>query len=146
MFGALFALMVSTGLRSGEARAIRLQQIDRVRGGLVIDQSIDARHRIISHLKKGNDDDPRLRVVLVPSRAMMYLDWWMDAAPRTEEGMDLVFSYRGRLVRKDHLVDRFALGIVAAGIDTTGRKLTPHALRYTYNTRCADSSWRRLCG
>jgi len=134
MFGALFALMLSTGMRSGEGRAVRYSQIDKKRSGVIINQAFDARERIITHLKKGDDDDPRLRAVIVPGRAMRAVEWWMDAAPR-HEGEDLVFMFRGGSIRKEHLGARFALGLENAEIKTEGRKVTPHALRYTYTTR-----------
>jgi integrase len=135
MFGALFALILSTGMRSGEGRAVRREQIDRKRFGLIIDQSVDSKNRIVGHLKKGGEDDPRLRVAIIPARAMKILDWWLKVAPPIPS--DLIFSYRGETITKEHLGARFALGLDRAGIDKEGRKLTPHALRYTYNTRMA---------
>jgi hypothetical protein len=135
MFGALFALILSTGMRSGEGRAVRREQIDRKRFGLIIDQSVDSKNRIVGHLKKGGEDDPRLRVAIIPARAMKILDWWLKVAPPIPT--DLIFSYRGETITKEHLGARFALGLDRAGIDKEGRKLTPHALRYTYNTRMA---------
>jgi integrase len=134
MFGALFALMLSTGMRSGEARAVRYSQIDRKRSGVIINQAFDARERVITHLKKGDDDDPRLRAVIVPDRAMRALGWWIKTAPKHESD-DLVFVFRGGAIRKEHLTNRFALGLKNAEIKTEGRKVTPHALRYTYTTR-----------
>lgn len=135
MFGALFLLMLATGARSGEARAIRYSQIDRKRAGLIIDQSLDAKQRIVGHLKKGDDDDPRLRASIIPSRAMRALEWWIAAAPPPKSDDDLVFMFKGKHVTKDHLVARFATGLKNAKVNTVGRRITPHALRYTYTTR-----------
>jgi integrase len=46
-----------------------------------------------------------------------------------------LFTYRGHPIAGGYLDDRWERGLKAAGISTVGRKLTPHALRYTYNTR-----------
>jgi len=67
------------------------------------------------------------------TRAMEMLDWWIERASKTDTG--LIFSYRGHSINKDHLVARFSTGLENAKIDHADRKLTPHALRYTYNTR-----------
>lgn len=133
MFGAMFCLMVSTGLRSGEVRAITWEQIDRQRGGLIVDKALNPRTCEVQHLKMGSDDDPRLRVVLIPAFALTVLDWYLAEKPQDDTGF--IFTYKGRPIRKEHIGNRFASGLASASIDTENRKLTPHSLRYTYNTR-----------
>jgi integrase len=135
LFGTIFMLMLSTGMRSGEARAIRKASIDEAHSGIIIDQSVNSQQELVPHLKKGSGDDPRLRVVLVPSRAMRALKAWIEAMPYSDDKTGLVFLHRGRILGKNQLCKRFAAVISAAGVEVETRKLTPHALRYTYITK-----------
>jgi integrase len=49
---------------------------------------------------------------------------------------ELVFTFEGRRIRSEYLEDRFTLGLKNAGINLEqGRVLTPHSLRFTYNTK-----------
>ncbi|MDR3337173.1 MAG: hypothetical protein LBT16_08225 [Treponema sp.] len=58
MFGTLFCVTVSAGLRSGEIRAI------------------DNRGQI-GLLKKGTDEDPRNRAVIIPEITLNMLERWL---------------------------------------------------------------------
>jgi integrase len=58
MFGTLFCVTVSAGLRSGEIRALHRGQISIENGGLLIDRAVDDRGEI-GPLKKSTDEDPR---------------------------------------------------------------------------------------
>ncbi|MDR1302495.1 MAG: site-specific integrase [Treponema sp.] len=160
MFGALYALMVSTGLRNGEARAIHPSQFIVFDGktietmidpagsvrqfealnlvlvyGLIVDRMYNAEGKIVKHLKKGDEaDDPKLRVTVIPEKTVKYVQHWM-MIQRTPLH-DLVFTFEGRRIRSEYLEDRFALGLKNAGIHLEqGRVLTPHSLRFTYNTK-----------
>jgi integrase len=91
--------------------------------------------KIVMHLKKGDEeDDPRLRVAVIPEKTVWYLKQWLSVRPASGPE-ELLFSYQGRRIRSEYLEDRFAAGLRNAGIRTEGRVLTPHSLRYTYNTK-----------
>jgi len=72
MLGAAFCLAVSAGLRSGEVRAVHRDQLIRKQlpygawlYGLIVDRSYDAKMDLGS-LKKGTEEDPRYRAVMIP--------------------------------------------------------------------------------
>ena len=149
MFGVLYALIASTGLRSGEARAISPSQLIMTDGkkiakmidnieiinpiyGLMIDRMYDAAGEIVEHLKKGDEDDPKLRVAVIPNKTVGYLKHWLKIRPES----DLLFTYKKRRIRTEYLEDRFAIGLKNAKINLENdRQLTPHSLRITYNTK-----------
>ena len=173
MFGTLFALIMSVGLRSGEARAIHPSQLIVTDGksvermlnsdgsentepfgktkkkivyGLIIDRMYNSANKIVMHLKKGTDENPKLRVTAIPEKTVKYLKHWISARP--SEPKSLLFSYQGNNksertpIRKEYLRYRFALAVKNAKIDMKigddlekTRKLTPHSLRFTYNTK-----------
>jgi integrase len=104
--------------------------------GLVIDRMYNSAGTIVMHLKKGdNEEDPKLRVAVIPEKTVQYLKQWL--AVRSLAGpQELLFSYDGRRIRPEYLEDRFAIGIKNAKIKMeNGRVLTPHSLRFTYNTK-----------
>jgi integrase len=134
MFGTLFCLTVSAGLRSGEVRAINREQICESRSGLIIDRAVDDLG-IIGPLKKATTEDPRSRAVIIPEITLKMLERWLRIMPDTEAFPGLVFPYHDKPIASYYLIDRFKYGLDNLGIDHTTRKLTVHCLRYTYNTR-----------
>ncbi|MDR2758329.1 MAG: site-specific integrase [Spirochaetaceae bacterium] len=152
MFGTLFALMLSTGLRSGEARALHPEQVIVSRRGgiipmiaestveagavygLVIDRMINSEGNLVRHLKKGDEEDPRLRVAVIPEKTVGYLKRWVMIRPAEPADL-LFFSVRGKRLRREGLQDVLERGLGNAGVALEGRRITPHSLRFTYNTR-----------
>ena len=134
MFGTLFCLTVSAGLRSGEVRALHREQISESRSGLIIDRALDDLG-VIGGLKKSTSEDTRSRAVIIPEITMKMLTRWLKIAPEIENYPGLVFPYHEKPVASYYLLDRFRFGLDNLGIDYTTRRLTVHCLRYTYNTR-----------
>jgi integrase len=134
MFGTLFCVTVSAGLRSGEIRALHREQISIANNGLVIDRAVDDRGEI-GPLKKATDDDPRSRAVIIPEITLRMLKRWLDRIPECPDYPGLVFSYRGKPIANYYILDRFRFGLDRLKIDHETRRLTVHCLRYTYNTR-----------
>jgi integrase len=134
MFGTLFYVAVSAGLRSGEARALHRNQISIENSGLAIDRAVDDLG-LIGPLKKATEEDPRSRAVIIPTVTMNMLKRWLERAPGCPDYPGLVFSYRGKPIASYYLLDRFRFGLGRLGIDHEKRRLTVHCLRYTYNTR-----------
>ena len=160
MFGTLFALMASTGLRNGEARAISPSQLILSDGekitnmagpdgriivnplgkttrkivyGLIIDRMYNQSDKIVMHLKKGNEINRKMRVAVIPEKTVKYLKHWLDIRPA--EPKDLLFSFKGHRLRGEYVMYRLNIGLKNTGINTEGRILKPHSLRYTYNTK-----------
>ena len=136
MLGAAFCLAASAGLRSGEVRAVHRDQIITKKvpriglvHGLIVDQAYDEEMQL-GMLKKGTEEDPRHRVVLLPDRTMRILKLWLEHAPETGP----IFQYHGHPLNKDHFLSRWSAGLARSGIEVEGRRLTVHALRYTFNT------------
>lgn len=134
MFGTLFCLTVSAGLRSGEVRAIHREQICESKCGLIIDRAVDDLGEI-GPLKKATEDDSRSRAVIIPDITLKMLERWLRIMPDTDTFPGLVFPYHEKPIASYYLIDRFNYGLDNLGIDHESRKLTVHCLRYTYNTR-----------
>jgi integrase len=160
MFGTLFALMVSTGLRNGEARAINPSQLilsdgkkiakmvgsdgreavnplgettEKIVYGLLIDRMYNQENKIAMHLKKGDDEkNKKMRIEVIPEKTVKYIKHWLSIRPTDT---DLLFPFNGHRLRCEYVIQRFEKGIKNAEINTEGRILKPHSLRYTYNTK-----------
>jgi len=134
MFGTLFCVTVSAGLRSGEARALHHDQISIENSGLVIDRAVDDLGQI-GLLKKATEEDPRSRAVIIPEISLKMLERWLERVPECLDYPGLIFSYRGKPIANYYILDRFRYGLKNTDIDYERRRLTVHCLRYTYNTR-----------
>jgi integrase len=134
MFGTLFCVTVSAGLRSGEIRALHRDQVSIPNSGLVIDRAVDDRGQI-GPLKEATKEDPRSRAVIIPEITMNMLKRRLERAPECSDYPGLVFSYHGKPIANYYILDRFRYGLQNTGIDYESRRLTVHCLRYTYNTR-----------
>ena len=134
MFGTLFCVTVSAGLRSGEIRALHREQVSVYHSGLVIDRAIDDQG-LIGPLKKATADDCRSRAVIIPEITLKMLERWLGHHNETSQYPGLVFPYRNKPVANYYILDRFRYGLDRLGIDHEKRRLTVHCLRYTYNTR-----------
>ena len=141
LFGAMFCLGISAGLRSGELRAISSDQIISEHladgssiHGLIVDRAVDSSGEISAKLKKGDDKDFRHRGVLLSEKTMRILGSYLNSLPELPTGP--VFLFHGHLVSKELLNARWKVGLKQANIDmSNGRRMTVHAMRYTYNTR-----------
>jgi integrase len=133
-YGLMFAVMllttVSGGLRSGEIRALCRDQVFINQSGIVVSKALDSNNKVTLP-KKGKDDNPKWRAVLLPERAIQALSWWLEVAPPS----GMLFKYAEKPVDRNLLLDRLKLGMERVGIKPEGRKLKVHSLRYTYNTR-----------
>ncbi len=129
MFGIMFKVMLHTGMRPGEGRAVMKSWIYAKYSGVFIKKQINSSGQL-ANLKKSTDEDPRYRFVKIPRRTMEMLVQWM----RDVEG-DFLFTISGKPVSKDYLVDRFRVGLKNTGIEKRGRLISPYSLRFTYRSR-----------
>ena len=152
MFGVMFRLMASTGLRPGEVRAICIDQIQQ--GGLFINRMLDTYDVERSYLKKGNAENTKQRTVLLPSKMSELLNEYVKIRPKCDSGY--IFSMHGDFIKSSTLDRRFANGLMKLKIlsfekskrengsvkivtDPT-KRLSPHSLRFTYNTYTVNSN------
>lgn len=134
LFGTLFALSGSAGLRPGEGRAVFLDQLYRQIGGMIVDRAFD-NAGILGAPKKSTEGDPRYRVSYIPERTWRMLDFWLKHRTEAEEYPGLLFAFHGAPISPYFLDERFEIGLKNAGISKVGRILTPHSLRFTYDTK-----------
>lgn len=157
-FFVFFLLMLSAGLRLGEARAVRYKQVIFDKKILVIDGFCKTDGTRTAYNKKGTQEKPKFRAVWLPDYTIKKLLEYLG--DRVMEPEDYFFSIEGRPVRKEHAEANFAKALIKAGIAHSreklklsgamnnkgkivrkqdlmpdGRKLVPHSLRYTYVSR-----------
>ncbi|WP_461254880.1 tyrosine-type recombinase/integrase [Treponema sp. R80B11-R83G3] len=153
----MFLLILSGGLRLGEARGVRYKQILFDRKILIVDGFCQKNGNRTVYNKCGSPDEPKLRVVWLPDVTIAALaEYTRNKALMPD---DFVFLYNGKVVRQETAENVFFRALVSAGIAYSkeklidlgywkkgkirkkaaaipgGRKLVPHSLRYTYVSR-----------
>ena len=145
----MFLCAISFGLRLGEAIGIKAKQFLFDYGMFVVDGFYRyEEHERTNFNKKGSAEDQKIRVVPIPDNIAPILKNYIVETNAQPE--DFVFLRYGQPIRK-HLAEKwFGRAIELAGIETEGRKLTPHSLRYTYITRMrrevAGETVRKIAG
>lgn len=92
MFGIMFRLLASTGMRPGEVRAICTDQIKP--NGIFINKMLDAYDILRTYLKKGNDDNLKQRTALLPTKMAELLDLYIAQRPKCDN--DFIFTMYGQ--------------------------------------------------
>lgn len=136
MFGVMFRLMASTGLRPGETRAICIDQIQD--GGLFINRMIDSYDVERPYLKKGSIENPKQRTVLLPSKMAELLNNYLEVRPPCKQ--NYIFSKNGTFISQGLIDARFKACLIKLGIYDASKIITPHSLRFTYNTYTVNSN------
>jgi len=129
--GLFFLVLASTGIRSGEARALAWRQVLWAEGALLVDRAVKGGDMEIGPTKTGET-----RVVLLPSRTMAELTAWRGEQEWNEPD-DLVFAGAiGRRIPMSAaaISHTFPIALARAGISREGRNLVVHSFRHTYNT------------
>ena len=130
-FATIIFFMLGTGVRGGELRAIKKEQI--INGNcLLLSHMIDAKTNRVDHLKKGNDLNKKWRVTIIPQRVLNMLDE-LDKF-ETYKQTDYLFEVNGEPIKPNYINRRFVLTLEKNGINCKERNITAHSLRYTYNT------------
>lgn len=120
-----FMLLASTGLRSGELRALRWLNVLSGRA-LYVDSSLDQMSRLKS-TKTGV-----ARCVLLPARAAIMLEEWRELA-KWKAPADFIISLRQGVPHDRAWLARTLPGAMErAKIDRTGRNLVVHSFRHTF--------------
>ena len=128
-FIVLYFLMLSSGIRSGEARALQWKHIVWKQQGILIIQAIKA---------DGSIGDPKaseFRGIVLPQRLIELLKWWKQRCVYNEPE-DFIFhsQTRGKPIGKEAITAGFKSALKRADIDIGDRNLVAHSLRHTYNT------------
>lgn len=144
VFGLLFRTQLHAGLRPGEVRAIHREQLFLDHGVIYVDRQFNSAGQLAD--PKMSREEERDRWALIPQSTADMLKWYLEAA---DPGDGPIFTMHGRIIRGDHLADRFRVGLENAGIlkrgdegelyDPRGRTLSPYSLRYTH--RSLSEGW-----
>jgi len=128
MFGMLFFIMLSTGMRSGEAQALQWDQF-LAADTIILNAMISDGERV-DHLKKGTNENKKWRVVILPDKAVKMLEYYKTICYKS----DYVFDYHGKAVSGNYMNKRFKYVLNKHGINTDERNLSVHSLRFTNDT------------
>ena len=129
----LFLVSAFAGLRLGEARALRPKQFLLADKALVIDGFMRGDNVRTDFNKSGNESNRKFRIVLLPERVCSLVENYIQK--RGIDAEQFLFTHENKPLRKEYLETIFRKALEKAGIDFSGRKLTPHSLRYTYVTK-----------
>lgn len=137
--GIMYALMVSSGARSGEIRALPWKAVIWPHSGILILRAVTADG--IIDLPKGSPrtrEYSRQRAVLIPHRTRALLAWW-HRLTRFPDQEDFIFTgAKGEPLGRRTVSISLQSGFRRAKVDTAGRILVAHSLRHTYNTRMKE--------
>jgi len=127
-YAALFMTLATTGIRSGEVRALQWQHL--LPGGWLLIERACKMDKTIGTTKTGEE-----RVVALPRRTVEVLEWWRRQSPFTAEDHLMFFGMNAVTPLNVETVTHFLPGALQrAGVQITGRNLVVHSLRHTYNT------------
>lgn len=130
----IFLLISVTGLRLGEARGIRVNQIVEKTSSLLVNGYISKAGVRTTYNKKGSESDLKIRIVPLPEKIVKTLILY--AAMQKKGNGDFIFTYPdGSPWKTDHCEWHFKKALRKAEISTENRKIVPHSLRFTYITR-----------
>ena len=126
-FGVMFALMVSSGMRPGEARALEWPSVILDIPAVLVVQAVNASDEL------GPTKGKWKRGAIIPERTAELLRRWQQ-----ECGHDSGFVFRsihGEFHSRKAVHIRFREGLELAGADWQRRHISLRSLRTTYNTR-----------
>lgn len=149
-FATYIYLILSTGLRSGEARALKDEQFINNNNMILLNAMIDADGNRVNHLKKGNEKKPKWRVCLVPEKTKKMISYMKSIIPQSDRKTDYFIEMHGKPLTKWFTNNHFKQVLRQNGIDVDGRNISAHSLRFTYNTmmrnQIEDDNLRLLLG
>ena len=127
-YAAMFITLATTGIRSGEARALLWRHF-LADGWLHVEraQKID---KSMGATKTGEE-----RVIALPRRTVEVLEWWRGQSPFTAADHLIFFGMDATTPLNVQTVTNLLPGaLTRSGIEVAGRDLVVHSLRHTYNT------------
>ena len=130
----LFLTMACCGLRIGEARALQVSQILWDKNVILVNGFCKRDGRKTNYNKKGSADNQKFRVVPMPDMLLKSLREYVMQNELKGDSFVFMDEFLNP-VKQDHLDGYFKKICKLSGINTSGRKLIPHSLRFTYITR-----------
>jgi len=128
-WSAFFYLLLTSGIRSGEARALLWGDIDWDTSALLLTKAVKADKSI------GSTKSRETRAVFLPDRTLDLLNIWRDHTPYPNS-KHLIFygnSEKNPIYRRI-TNKKFEQALERAGVNKEGRNIVVHSLRHTYNT------------
>ena len=130
----LFLLILSCGLRLGEAIGVKVNQIDFDKKFLIINGFCRYDGTKTNYNKKGSNENRKLRISPIPEDMLNKLKGFI--LQQNLDIDDFLFTDDNKKVyAQAHLRYYFHRALKKANIDEKERKITPHSLRYIYVTR-----------
>lgn len=129
-----FKIIISCGLRLGEARALRYNQFlldDKV---LIVNGFCKKNGRRTNYNKTGSDENKRYRITPLPDDIIELVQNWYNSQKIKEYDFLFTDEY-GKPIAQEFAEKQFKNQLNKTGIRINNRKLVPHSLRYTYITR-----------
>jgi len=129
---ALYGLLLTAGLRSGEVQALKWGKVRFKESGIIIDEVVKFDGSI--GLPKGMIP----RVLVLPSRTMNQLAKWKAESAKNEDDNYVFYQAdQVRHIRGDSILTHFKRVLKKNNIDPT-KNLVVHSLRHTFTTKIAE--------
>ena len=144
MMYLFFLLCLSAGMRLGEVRAVRVQQLVFNKQVIIINGFCKQNGDRTQYNKTGSIDKPKFRVAYLPNETANKMKEWIDSCCLADD--DFCFTQNSKPIRTEYAEKVFyralqKIGLIPHGkgikrlAPADGRKLVPHSLRYTYVSR-----------
>ena len=144
MMYLFFLLCLSAGMRLGEVRAVRVQQLVFSKKIIIINGFCKQNGERTGYNKTGSVDQPKFRIAYLPDDTVDKMQKWIDSCSLADD--DFCFTQNGKPVRAEYAEKVFYRALQKIGLipngkgikrlsPADGRKLVPHSLRYTYVSR-----------
>ena len=141
-------IILSTGMRSGEARALQYNQFIKD-DTILLNAAIDTEGERKNLLKKGKEDNKKWRLVFLSEKAVKMLQKHKSMQFNTGED-DYLFIKDGVPVLPTYINSRFRRALTNIGVDWEERDISIHSLRFTYNSlmrrEISESDLRLMMG
>ena len=124
----LMFLLVSSGMRSGEIRALRWADVLWEDSGIVISKAVKNSGKV------GTVKEKKEKICRLPQRTMELLEKWKGQSLAAEDN-DLLFYGKetNKPLDRKTIITNFKKGLGRAGVGQ-GKNLVPHSLRHTFNS------------
>ena len=130
-WASLFFTLLTSGMRSGEIRALKWKHIDWKLNGILVLQAVKS-DDTIGPTKSGQE-----RGILVPGRTLNLLAWWRDCSEHPED-KDFVYYGLGKenaYLERGTIAENLKSGMIRAGIDPQGRTQPAFGQRFSVQNR-----------